>query len=158
MAGLTTTDGKLYMVLVSQPEFRLEIQFVPPELNIQRQAQTQAVQIVGRNNPLYQYTAGEKLLNFQLDFHADQEDRLDVIQKCKWLESLAYNDGYTKPPERLFLVWGSLFTTELWVVKGVNYKLSQFHKEFGFLPCQAYLDLSLALDMETDVKKSDLIY
>ncbi len=155
---LTTTEGKLFMVLVSKPEHRLEIQFVPPELSIQRQASTQSVQIVGRNNPLYQYTAGERLLNFKLDFHADEEDRTDVIQKCRWLESLAYNDGYANPPERLFLSWGSLFTTELWVVKGVNYTLSQFHAEKGFLPCQAFLDLSLALDVDTDIKKSDLIY
>jgi len=157
MAGLTTTDGNLYIILVSNPEHRLEVQFIPPELLIQRQGDVQAVQIVGRNNPLYQYTAGEKLLNFQLDFHADEENRRDVIEKCYWLESLVYNDGYSNPPERIFIVWGQLFTTELWTVKGVNYRLSQFHAEYGYLPCQAYLDLSLALDMDIDVRKSDLI-
>ena len=119
---LTTTNDNMYLVLVSSPEKRLAIQFVPAELNIQRNTQTQAVQIVGRNNPFYQYTAGEKLLTFQLDFHASQEDRKDVIEKCRWLEGLSYNDGYEKPPEKLLIVWGDLFGTDLWVVKSVNYK------------------------------------
>lgn len=158
MSNFSTTDQRLYLVLVSNPESRLYIQFVPAELNIQRNSSTQAVQIVGRNNPLYQYTAGEKLLSFQLDFYADVEDKSDVIEKCKWLESLTYNDGYSKPPERVKLVWGDLFKDELWIVKTVNYKLSMFDKEKGFLPRQAYVDISFALDTSVDYIKSDFTY
>ena len=154
---MTTTDGRLYFVLVSDPEKRLNIQFVPPELNFQRSASIQAVQIVGRNNPLYQYTAGEKILSLQLDFFAQEEDRQDVLRKCQWLEALAYNDGYEKPPERIKLVWGDLFKDELWIVKSVNYKVSLFNKEKGFLPQQAIVDISLGLDTTNDVVKSDLI-
>ena len=146
MGNFNTTQQRLYFILVSSPESRLYIQFVPPELNIQRNSSVQAVQIVGRNNPLYQYTAGEKLLSFQLDFYADEESKMDVINNCKWLEALTYNEGYSKPPERVKLVWGDLFQDELWIVKTVNYKLSLFDKEKGFLPRQAYVDISLALD------------
>jgi len=154
---MSTTDQRLYFVLVSDPEKRLYIQFVPDELNITRSASVQSVQIVGRNNPLYQYTAGEKLLSLKLDFYAEEENRKDVIEKCKWLEALAYNDGYEKPPEKVKLVFGELFTDELWSVKNVNYTLSNFNKEYGFLPQQAYVDISLALDMSVDVIKSDLL-
>lgn len=157
MGNFNTTDGKLYFVLVSRPSQRLQIQFVPAELSIQRNSSTQAVQIVGRNNPLYQYTAGEKLLSLQLDFYSDEENRQDVIRNCEWLEALTYNDGYARPPERVMLVWGDLFQSQLWTVKSVQYKLSNFDKVYGMLPKQAYVDISLALDNRIDTKKSDLL-
>lgn len=153
----STTDKRLCFVLVTEPDKRLYIQFIPTNVSIQRNSSTQTVQIVGRNNPLYQYTAGEKLLSMTLDFYSEEEEREDVIKRCHWLEGLTYNDGYDKPPERVRLVWGDLYQDEIWTVKSVNYSLSNFHKGWGFLPQQAYVDITLALDVDKDVVKSDLL-
>lgn len=152
---MATTQGKLYFVATKSLE-RLEIQFVPNELGMTRNSDTQSVQVVGRNNPFYHYTAGETLLNLELDFHAEREDRQDVIEKCRWLEGLAYNDDYPNPPEVVKLVFGQLFKDEIWVVKSVNYKLTQFDRLYGFFPKQAKVTVSLALDVKGNYKKSDL--
>lgn len=152
---MTTTDGKCYFVAVKSLE-KLEIQFVPAELNFTRNTTTEAVQIVGRNNPLYHYTAGETLLSFELDFYAAEESRQDVIRKCRWLEALAANDGFENPPEQVKLVFGDLFRDEVWIVKNVNYKISNFNKEFGFLPQQAYVTISLGLDPKANLKTKDI--
>lgn len=47
---MATTQGKLYFVATKSLE-RLEIQFVPNELGMTRNSDTQSVQVVGRNNP-----------------------------------------------------------------------------------------------------------
>ena len=152
---MTTTEGKLYFILVSTLE-RREIQFVPPELGISRNANIQNVTIVGRNNPFYQYTSGETLLTLQLDFHAKQDDRKDVIESCRWFESILYNDNFDVPPEKVKLVFGDLFRDEVWTVKSCSYKLKNFDKVYGYLPTQAYVDLTLALDPSSNLTKEDV--
>jgi hypothetical protein len=169
---MATTDKKLYFILVDDPTKQLYIQFVPPDLKINRSVSIQDIQVVGRNNPFYQYTGGAKTLSFQLDFYAEEESREDVIKSCEWLESLTYNnDGAIdsngreltnseKRPSRIKLVYGNLFQDKnyLWIVKSLNYTLSRFNKEKGFLPQQAYVDITLALDTDNDYKQRDLIF
>ena len=150
----STTEGKLYFVALTTLD-RLDIQFVP-ELNLGRQANIAKIQIIGRNEPLHQFTGGESTLTFQLDFYAKDEDRLDVIKKVRWLESLTYNDGYKRPAQKVKLVFGDLFTSEIWVVNNVTTKLSNFNREKGFLPQQAYVDISLMLDTETNSAWEDI--
>jgi len=151
----STTKGLLYLIAVDTME-KLEIQFVPPELAIERQIDIAKVRVVGRNNPLHQYVGGDTTLGLQLDFHAMDEDRKDVIRKCRWLESLGYNDGYEKQPPRVKLVFGDLFQDQIWIVQSVSYKLSAFDKQYGFLPRQAYVDIELALDPEINLKWADV--
>ncbi len=148
------SGGRLYFVGVESLD-KMEIQFTPPSLSVQRNAGQQAVQIVGRNNPLYQYTAGQKLLTLQLSFYTTEEDRADIIRRCEWLESFTMNDGSGTSTERIRLVFGKLFENSVWVMLNVNYKIGLFNKEYNYLPQQALVDISLALDMERDVKRSD---
>lgn len=89
---MATTDKKLYFILVDDPTKQLYIQFVPPDLKVNRSVSIQEVQVVGRNNPFYQYTGGAKTLSLQLDFYAEEESREDVIRSCEWLEALTYNN------------------------------------------------------------------
>src|SRR5690606_14511421 len=88
----TTTEGRLYFIALTTLD-RLDIQFVPDEINISRNPTIASIQVIGRNNPIYHYISGETTLNLQLDFHAMHENRQDVINKCRWLEHLAYADG-----------------------------------------------------------------
>lgn len=153
---MSITGGNLYFVSIKDPNDKLEIQFVPPELSITRTPDISEIKIVGRNNPLYQYASGTTELSFELDFYADEESREDVIRKCRWLESFTFNDGYENPPSQIKLVYGSLFRNEVWIIKRVDYRLSQFHKEKGYLPQQAYARITLALDPKFNLKIEDV--
>lgn len=151
-----TGDGRLYIIPERELENRIEIQFVIPELSWNRSASIQTINIVGRNNPLYQYTGGETSMSLQLDFYAQAEDRKDVITKCRYIESLAANNGYKNPPQRIRLVYGKLFRDEMWVIKSVKYKLSNFDKQYDFMPKQAYVDIDLALDTRNNLTTEDI--
>ena len=152
---MSTTEGRLYLVALTTLD-RLDIQFVPDKLSISRNPTIANIQVVGRNNPVYHYISGDTNLNLELDFHAMQEDREDVITKCKWLEHLAYNDGYRKEPQKIKLVFGSIFKDEVWIVKKVNYTLQNFHKPSDFLPQQAYVSLELGLDPDANLVWEDI--
>jgi len=152
---MSTTRGLMYFVGVTSLE-KLEIQFVPANIRTTRQGDVQAVEIVGKNNPNYQYTSGETLVRMDLSFHAEDQNREDVITKCRWLEALVYNEGLEDPPERVKLVWGDLYRDEVFTVKSVDYKLSQFNREAGALPCQATVNIVLALDPVENRRRSDL--
>lgn len=150
----TTTEGQLYFVALKSLD-RLHIQFVP-DLDITRKTDISDIKIVGRNIPQYQYLGGETTLDLKLDFHSMDEDRMDVINKCRWLEHLAHNDGYKKPPEQVKLIFGELFKEQIWIVKDVKYKLSGFNRSKGFLPQQAYADVTLALDLSSNPTWTDV--
>ena len=155
MAASSTTQGKLYFIALGSLE-RLEVQFVPEELQLSRVPSVQQVEIVGQNLPKLQHQGGERRLSLELDFYASDENREDVITKCLWLESLTYRSGVDTPAERVRLVFGKLFNRDVWMVKSVNYRLKQFDKKYGFLPCQAYVAIELAHDGASEMKASDI--
>lgn len=151
-----TTEGRLWIIPEKEIEKKIEIQFTLPEISISRTSNIQTIQIVGRNNPLYQYTSGETSFPLTLDFYAQNADRRDVITTCRFLESLSANNGYKNPPQRIRLVYGALFRDEMWVIKSVKYRLSNFDKEYGYLPKQAYVDMDLVLDTQENATWDDI--
>lgn len=153
---MAVEEGKMYLTALRSLE-RLEIQYVPKEIAISRSPIIAGVAVVGRNNPLHHYVGGTTEMTLDLDFHSDEESREDVIRKCKWLESLAYGDGYDAPPETVRLTFGTLFRkNETWVVKDVKYKLSLFMGSYGMLPKQATVSIQLALDTKKNLKTEDI--
>lgn len=152
---MTTTEGRLYFIDVVTRE-RLEIQFVPLELEVVRGINMEAVAIVGRNTPRYEYIGGEKSISLKLDFHANNDDKQDALAKAKWIEQRTYNDGYAAPATRIQLVWGDMFKNEVWVIKSCPYRLSQFDKTRGFFPSQVYMDLTLGLSVNHNLRKKDV--
>ena len=151
-----TTEGKVYITALSSLD-KLEIQFIPAQLNITRSPSIASIAVVGRNNPLHHYTGGSTSMKFELDFYAEQADRTDVVEKCKWLESLAYSNGFDNPPERVRLTFGELFrNNEVWIVESVSVRYVQFDAVFGLLPTQAYVSLSLKLDPESNLKINEI--
>jgi hypothetical protein len=154
--GLQTTDGKLYFLNLSTRD-RLEVQFVPYEISISRSADWGKIAVIGRNIPQYQHLGGETRLNLMLDFYADEESRSSVIRKCRWMESLTANDGGKKPAPKVALVFGDLYKDQQWVVEDVDYKLSGFDKTRGLLPQQAYVNVRLNLDSETNPSWADIL-
>lgn len=157
MALDKTTDGRLWIVPEREIDQKVEIQFVQNTIEWARNANIQTITIVGRNNPLYQYTSGETVMSFVLDFLAQDEDRKDVITRCRYIESLAANDGYSRPPQRIRLIYGDLFkSNEMWVIKNVKYSLSNFNRAKGYLPQQAYLTLDMVLDTKQNLTSADI--
>lgn len=155
---ISTTQGRLYLTALSSLE-RLEIQFVPNEISPSRQANWSEIAIVGRNNPLYHYTGGTNSLSLTLDFHSVEEDRSDVVRKCRLLESWAMNNSYNNPPERIKLTYGKLFKEdEIWLIQSVNPTYTQFSAEHNFLPVQAIVQLDLVLDTDRNRKTRDVLW
>ena len=123
---------------------RLAIQFVPQKLSLQRDSKLSSVEVIGRENPLRYWTSGDTSLNLSLDFHSEVENREDVMRKVRWLESLTYQDAQGLVP-RVKLVFGAMFQEEVWYIRSVATKLSHFHPQYDWLPCQAYVALSLEI-------------
>lgn len=151
-----TTDGRVWIVPEREIDKKVEVHFVIPEIAITRQANVQGIAIVGRNNPFYQYTSGETTMPWTLDFYAQDSDRKDVLRVCRFLESLAANNGYKNPPQRVRIIFGDVFRDEMWVIKKVTYRLSNFDKQHGFMPKQGYVDLDLALDTKMNLTTDEI--
>lgn len=145
MANTSTTEGRLFFIGLRSLE-KLEIQFVPSKLTINRDPTVQEVEIVGLNLPRTQHQGGKRTLSLELDFYSNAQSREDVIRKCRWLESLTYRGGPGVPAEQVRLVYGAMFQNEIWNVQRVQYDLSLFDKKFGFLPRQAYVTVVLVQD------------
>jgi hypothetical protein len=154
--GFSTTGGQLYIVELSRPFERVEIQFAPQVLNWNREADISSVYIVGRNHPKQHFTGGSETLSFQMDFYSDVEDRKDVIKKVNWLRSLTFGDGSFGPARNVKLVWGDLYKNNVWAVKSVNVKLENFAPQKGWLPQQAWVDISLIADPKKNLRISDI--
>jgi len=154
-----TTDHLCYLLDLTAREGiqeRLEIQFMPNEINGSRSADLKELKVVGRNNPFLHYTGGKENLNLPLEFYSDIESHDDVKRKIDWLRSLTINDGKIGSYRRVKIVFGDLFRWELWVVKAVNYKYTHFDGESGFLPLRAVANLVLQIDTDNDVTINDL--
>lgn len=111
--GLSNTEGNLYLVAEKTLE-RLEIQFIPTEIEIDPAPDIAAVVIVGRNEPRYQHIAGQTVLRMTLDFYADDKLRVEAIEKARWLQTMVARNGTTEAPQRLKLIFGDLFRDEVW--------------------------------------------
>ena len=122
---------------------KLRIQTVPIEMSVTPESNWVAIPTIGRNNPFYNYTGGEDTLEFILDWYSTSEDNTDVINKCRWVESLSKANGYVKGPPKILLIFGKLFTRTTWIIEKAPYKLSLFNKSEGMLPRQAYQELTL---------------
>ena len=149
--AFSTTKGEIYILELEEPFSRLEIQFVPDELRLKRQADLISVAVVGRNNNLLQYTGGNDTLSFSIQFYSDDVNREDVIRNVNWLRSLAMKDGDSGPYRNVKIVFGDVFRNEIWAVSSVSEKLTHFDDQNKFLPLRATVDISLILDPKTNL-------
>lgn len=154
----------LWLIDLDNPINKIEIQNIPLSLDYNFDNKLQAIASPGRNNPLYHYTGSEDSLEFELSWYATEQSRSDVIKKCKWLEAMSKNDGWSKPPRMVGLDWSGpnvtvqsffnedgsisdyqdpasaspqLFEFSTWLVAAAPYSLSLFHKAKNMLPTLA---------------------
>lgn len=143
--GLTTTESRLYIVNLTTFE-SIELQFVPPSIDINRNPNVEQVDIIGLNLPRTQQQGGPRTLDMELDFYAAEQDRKDVITKCRQLEALTYRDGPDIPAPQVRLVFGTMFYQEIWTVRKVEYSLTQFDRKYAYLPMRAKVRITLVQD------------
>lgn len=154
--SISTTEGKMYLVNIQDPRQKVEIQFFPRDLPFDRAIKSNDIDIIGRNNPLAHHTGGATTFTLNLDFYAEEENLEDVMRRVTMIESWTYNEGFDEGVPPIKVVWGSLFKSQdAWVIKKCSYRFEQFDKQRGFLPRQAYMDLTLSLDTPTNVKASE---
>lgn len=121
----------------------LKIQTIPMSLSVEPKADWAIIPVLGRNNPFYHYVGGEDTLSIVLDWYSVAEDRQDVAQKCRLLESWSRSDGWVVKPPRVKVTWGKLFETSAWIITAAPYEFSRFDKGFELFPLQAYQRLEL---------------
>lgn len=121
----------------------LKIQTVPEQIEVQPSSTWSVIPSIGRNNPFYHYTGGEDSLRLTLDWYAVTAAKEEVIEKCRWVESLSKADGYFKGPPLVVLVFGDLYVYDTWIIESAPYRLSLFDRSAGMFPRQAYQDLTL---------------
>ena len=111
----------------------IDLYFVPRELKVTPAANFVGLATIGRNNPLYQFTGAEDSLEFEIDWHAQDQNKTDVIANCNWIKALTRSDGWNSDPHRIMIAWGSnplLFKNDIWIVDSAPYTLSQFHRAY----------------------------
>lgn len=140
------TNSNIWLVRIDDRERRVEklrIQTVPIDVRVEPESNWVVIPSIGRNNPFYHYTGGEDTLSFTIDWYSVHPLRQDVINNCRWVESLSRANGYKEEPPRVLLVFGELFKYTTWIVQAAPYRLSLFDRESQMLPRQAYQDLVL---------------
>lgn len=129
-------NNNLYIIDLDTGEY-LGLQGMPKDLNYDPNTKFTAVGSPGRNNPLYIFSGSEDVLEFKLSWFTTQDDRIDVISRCKWLEIMSKADGYKGRPHFVKFKWGSLFANSTWIVTSAKYTLSTFNAAKDFLPQSA---------------------
>lgn len=136
---------------------RLFLQTVPMELNYGSEGAWATIAPVGMNNPFYHYTGSEDTLTFSITWYSDEENRQDVIKKCKWIESLTKNDGYENKPHPVQFIMGDLYRNAKWIVYSAPYKMANFNREFGMMPQFASQEITLKRISPINRMRSDIL-
>lgn len=135
---------------------KLQLSYVPTELNYNAESNFVGIASIGRNNPHYQYAGAEDTLEFVIDWFSNKDDRTDVINNCRWVEALSKNNGYSNRPPRVKIQWGpmdKLFKDHIFIVTSAPYRLNNWQGSgrdkdgnivsTGLLPQQAYQTVTL---------------
>lgn len=112
---------------------KLNLPFVPVELDYRPDSSFVGIASFGRNNPFYQFTGSEDTLTFNIDWYTNRQDRQDVIFNCRWVEALTKGNGYNETPHRIKLVWGKnnlLWADSVWQVVAAPYRLKEFNRGY----------------------------
>ncbi len=151
----TIPNEQVYIHELSDPFDRIAFQFLPMEVSWTRTGNWVNIPIVGRNNSKKQLTGGEDRLSFALDFNGMfEQDQRHCLQKMRFLQSLTVTDGYAGPGRNVKIAWGDMFRFNVWIVKSVGSRLSNFSRDFN--PLSLVIDIELELDPKENQKLYDV--
>lgn len=135
---------------------RVVFQSIPKDMKYKPEAVWLSVPSAGWNNPRYNYTGGEDVLNFSITWYSDEAGKQDVMRKLKWIESLSRNNGFDEKPHKVQFIMGSLFTYATWIVASAEYSLDQFDRTAGMMPRFASQEITLKRVTEINRSRTDI--
>lgn len=92
----------------SSPYTYIKLQNRPGQVEINPETNWATIKSMGRNNPMYHYTGAEDTISFNISWYCDNKENLmEVLAKCRLLESWSKANGYTQAPPILEIIWGS---------------------------------------------------
>jgi hypothetical protein len=136
---------------------KLFFQTIPLTLKYSPDTSWVAIASAARNTPVYQYVGAEDSIAFTLSWYCNHDSYLDVLKKCKWLESLSKSDGYAEKPHLVQFAFGELFRDSKWLVKSAPYEFSLFDREQGMLPKLATQEVTLVRLQETNRRRTEIL-
>lgn len=137
-----------------KPYKSIELPFIPRELEFEPESSIVRLSPIGRNNPHYQFTGSEDSLRFTIEWLSNQLDRADVIEQCRWVESLTKVDGYYGSLHRLRVIWGNnagIFKNHIWVVEKAKYVVKRFNN--GYIKDGKFISTNL----NPQIAKQDVV-
>jgi hypothetical protein len=117
--------GKLYIIDLDTGE-KLGLQGIPLKIPYNPESTFASIKPYGRNNPKLHYVGSEDTLTLELSWWATDEDKMDVILKCKWLESMTKSDGFKGRPHYAHLMFGGMYREAKWVIISAPYEIGLF--------------------------------
>lgn len=139
---LSMNGNNLHIIDLDTGE-SLGLQGMPTVINIDPNSKFSAVGSPQRNNPLYIFSGSEDVIEFELSWFTNDPKRIDVIGRCKWLEIATKADGYKGRPHYFRFMWGKLFSDSIFHIVSAKYTLSNFDKNFDYLPTTARQTIGL---------------
>lgn len=147
----------------------IRLPFIPRELSYNSESAFATIKPMGRNNPFYHFTGAEDRLEFEIDWHAFDWGRREVIENCRKIEALSKADAYNFGPHRVKLLWGKenvLFSDHDFIILAAPYRMTQFNKgninadgileSTHMLPIQAYQKVTLGRITRNNLSKVDI--
>lgn len=129
---LLRTNEVIIVNTSTTPASSIILQNRPPDLTIEPGTTWASIKSFGRNNAFPIYTGSEDTLSFEISWYSVQEDREDVIAKCRLLESWSKANGYLSAPPLLNIIWGSskIFENHTFILTSAGYRLSNFQDAY----------------------------
>jgi hypothetical protein len=143
--------NKMYIAEVSGES--LELDYVPPSINISREASIAQIEVVGRNTGRVQWTGGNTTASMQVALYAPHGDRLKLVRQVNWLQSLTYKprNGVVKPVLIVLHEGSGMFDKYAFLVKSAKSTFSDFRNSI-----QSALKATVDLDFVVHLALQDL--
>lgn len=135
----------------------LLFQTIPLDISKDPGNQWSAIASPGRNVPFWHYTGAEDTISFNLNWYCEEENREDVLRKCKTLEAWSMNDGYISKPPRIKIMFGNMLKEATWVIERAPYKLALFQRQTGMLPHFANQEITLKKITDKNSTTADIL-
>ena len=116
----------------------IPIQNTPSTFEVKPETSWATLKSLGRNTPFYQYIGSEDTISFEISWYCNNSfNFMEVLHKCRLLESWSKSDGYGASPPILNIVLGEGDT-----------KLTQMFQGFDFILTDASYTLNNLQSLE----------
>lgn len=150
------TDHDVMLVDLDSGE-KIHFQGLPENIEVNPETEWATIKPFGRNNPHYQFVGSEDTISFEVTWYSELEDRSDVIEKVKWIESLSKADGYNGRPHICGLIWGDLYRRQKFILYNAQYKIGLFDKVRGYRPTYASQIITLKRITDTNLSLQEVL-